>query len=316
MHLVAEAVFNAEAQSRKGLRGFEVVRELFMDKLWKWVMHLNAKAFCLAATFGFFLVAAYCGWSVLYPPTPLQDGGSGPLPELPAAWELGTLNFVSNQLAADNLTIPVDPFRPTIEAIFTNETERAAFLKALKAAQNAAAGVSGSSLGNKKEDPFAHLRKKDSVPGGAIGPDGKAMVTPKLSFMGFFQRPDGQQAAMFYDSVANTTIFYESGKQVHGVEILSANVREAEIRFADGTTRKLPIGESIELAAEPAKTPPPKKGILGKLGAVAAAVRAGAKPGVQQPKPGVKPGAVKPAVKPGAVKPGADKRQKKQQPQP
>src|SRR5512133_1104953 len=116
-----------------------------MDKLWKWVMHLNAKAFCLAATFGFFLVAAYCGWNVLYPPTPIKDVDSGPLPQLPPAWELATLDFVSNQLVTEALTVPVDPFRPTIEAIFTNETERAAFLKALKAAQNAAAGVGGSS---------------------------------------------------------------------------------------------------------------------------------------------------------------------------
>ena len=269
-----------------------------MDQLWKWVMHLNAKAFCLAATLGFFMVAAFCGWGVLHPTEPLKDGGNGSLPELPPAWELGTLNFVSNQLSTETLTLPVDPFRPTIEAIFTNETERAAFLKALKAAQNAAAGVTGNSA-NKKEDPFAHLRKKDTVPGGSSGPDGKPMVTPKLSFMGFFQRPDGKQAAMFYDSTTKQTVFYDAGKKVHGVEILNANVREAEIRFADGSTRKLAIGgEPIELAAEPDLNPPPKK--------------------VPPAKPGVagKPGAPQPGVKPGAAKPVQGLRPKKPQPQP
>ena len=57
-----------------------------MDQLWKWVMHLNAKAFCLAATLGFFMVAAFCGWGVLHPTEPLKDGGNGSLPELPPAW--------------------------------------------------------------------------------------------------------------------------------------------------------------------------------------------------------------------------------------
>jgi hypothetical protein len=282
-----------------------------MDKLWKWVMHLNAKAFCLAAAVGFFVVAAYCAWRVLYPPTPLKDSDKGPTPQLPPAWELATLDFVSNQLAADNLAVPVDPFRPTIEAIFTNETERAAFLKALKAAQAAAAGVAGNAAGNKKEDPFAHLRKKDMVPGGLTSPDGKAMIVPKLSFLGFFRRPDGKQAAMFFDSAANTTVFYDSGKQVHGVDILSANVNEAEVRFPDGTTRKLPIGESIELAAEPDKNPPPKKGAVGKPGAV--------KPGAAKPgaaKPGLaKPGAAKPGeAKPVVAKPAQGQRPKKPQP--
>ena len=260
-----------------------------MDKLWKWVMHLNAKAFCLAAAFGFFLTAAFCGWMVLNPPAPLKDGGSGTLPELTPSWELGTLDFVSNQLANETLTIPVDPFRPTIEAIITNETERAAFFKALKAAQNAAAGIGGNSsvAGAKKEDPFAHLRKKETVPGALTGPDGKPMIVPKLSFMGFIKRPDGQQAAMFSDSTeSGTPFFYEAGKKVHGIDVLSANVREAEIRFPDGTTRKLPIGESVELAAEPAKTPPPKKAVPAKPGAAAA------KPGAQQ-KPNAKPGAAR-----------------------
>ncbi len=277
-----------------------------MDQLWKWVMHLNAKAFCLAATVVFLLVGAFCGWRVMNPREPLKDGGSSALPELPQAWELGTLNFVSNQLSAETLTLPVDPFRPTIEAIFTNETERAAFLKALKAAQNAAAGVAGTSA-NKKEDPFAHLRKKDTVPGGLTSPDGKPMVTPKLSFMGFFQRPDGKQAAMFYDSTTKQNVFYDAGKEVHGVNIVSANVREAEIRFADGSSRKLPIGESVELAAEPDLTPPPKKAPPVKPGAAGKAGAAAGKAGAAQQQPGVKPG---------AAKPGQGLRPKKPQPQP
>jgi len=229
-----------------------------MDKLWKWVMHLNAKAFCVCATLFLFGVTLWCGWMVEHPKAPLKDGVRSQTPELSTAWEIGTLDFVSNQLANETMVAPVDPFRPTIEAIFTNETERVAFLKALKNAQNAAAGIAGSATA-KKEDPFAHLRKKAAVPGALVGPNGRPMIIPKLTFMGFIERPDGKRAALFYDSAKNTTVFYDSGKQVHGVDVLDANVHEAQIKFPDGTTRTLPIGGSVELAAEPDTSTPAKK---------------------------------------------------------
>jgi len=228
-----------------------------MDKLWKWVMHLNAKAFCLAAALFLFGVGGWCGFQYLNPPAPLPDGTQGKLPDMLPAWTIGTLNFVSNQLAAEALAIPVDPFRPTIEAIFTNETERAAFLKALKSAQNAAVGLAANAPGAKKEDPFAHLRKKPAADG-LVGPNGQPMVIPKVSFMGFIERPDGKQVALFRDSAEDTTAFYDAGKQVHGVEILDANVREAKIRLPDGSVTTLSLGKNIELAAEPAKVQPKK----------------------------------------------------------
>ena len=282
-------------------------------------MHLNAKAFCLLAVLIFFGVAAWCGLQYMTPPEPFKDGGEK-TPDLADPVEIGTLHFVSNQLAAEALAIPTDPFRPTIEAIFTNETERVAFIKALRAAQAAAAGLTAAGgaggagaagagaaggAAAKKEDPFAHLRKKAAVPDGLVGPNGQPMVIPKLSFLGFFKRPDGQQAAMFYDSVEKTTIFYETGKQIRGIDIVSANIHEAEIRFPDGSSRKLPIGESIELAPVPAK---PKPKPAAKPGAQAAAVRPGAKPGAARPGAARPGAAAQPGVaRPGAAKPGAAK---------
>ena len=237
-----------------------------MDTLWKWIMHLNAKVFCLLAVLFFFATAAWCGFKYITPPEPFQDGGAKP-PAPAQAAVLGALTFVSNQLSAETLIIPTDPFRPTLEAIFTNETERAAFIKALKAAQDAAAGRvaggAGAGADGKKEDPFKELRKKNdaAVPAGTlVNAAGQPMVIPLLSFLGFVQRPDGTKAAMFHDSVDNTTVFYESGKQqaIRGVEILDANVRQAEIRLPDGSTRKLDIGGApVELAAVPDKAPKP-----------------------------------------------------------
>ena len=276
-----------------------------MDTLWKWIMHLNAKVFCLLAVLFFFATAAWCGFKYLTPPEPFQDGGAKP-PAPPQAAVLGALTFVSNQLAAETLIIPTDPFRPTLEAIFTNETERAAFIKALKAAQAAAAGLAAGGAGaaggaaagagadGKKEDPFAHLRKKPAaaVPDGTlVDAAGRPMVIPKLSFLGFVQRPDGTKAAMFHDSVENTSVFYESGKQqqVRGMEILNADVRQAEIRFPDGSIRKLDIGGSVELAPVPAKAPPPKpKPTANKPGAANAKQNPAAKPNQAPQKPAPK----------------------------
>ena len=283
-----------------------------MDKLWKWIMRLNAKAFCLLAGLFFVGVAGLCAWLYTHPPAPIQDGRGSRPPEAPPAWAIGTLDFVTNQLTAETLVLPIDPFKPTIEAIFTNEVERAAFLKALKVAQASAAGITANTTGgataDTKKDPFAHLRKKANVPGGLVGPDGKPLEIPKIYFEGFLQRPDGSRVAMFRDSTENTTIFYEPGKKVHGVEILSADVNEAELRLPDGTTRKLKIGGApAELAPEPAKAPPKKTAPV-KPGAAGAA-----KPGAAAAKPAAA-AAARPGGRPGAQQnPGAQQRRAAQQ---
>lgn len=227
-----------------------------MTTLWKGIMHLNAKAFCFTMLLACAAVAAYCGFKVNTPPEPVHDG-TGKVPELSPAWEITILDFVSNQLASSALIIPVDPFRPTIEAIFTNAAERAAFLAALKAAKENAAGIT-QEKGAKKEDPFAHLRQKAKVPGQKLGPTGKPLIIPKLTYMGFIKRPDGKQAAMFYDSANKTAIFYDEGNKVHGVDIVSADLKAASLRMDDGSTRSLKIGESVDLAPEEAQTPPDK----------------------------------------------------------
>jgi len=227
-----------------------------MNTLWKGIMHLNAKAFCLITVVVCVAVALYCGFEISTPPKPIQEG-TDKTPELSPAWEITLLDFVSNQLSASSLIIPVDPFRPTIEAIFTNAAERAAFIAALKKAQDDATGMA-KDKDAKKTDPFAHLRNKADVPGQNLGPDGKPMITPVLSYLGFIKRPDGTSAAMFYNSANKTTIFYDKGNDVHGVNIVDADLRNATLRMDDGSIRELKLGENVKLAPEEAKAPPPK----------------------------------------------------------
>ncbi|MDA3923435.1 MAG: hypothetical protein PF904_01890 [Kiritimatiellae bacterium] len=227
-----------------------------MNTIWKGIMHLNAKAFCLTMILVCIGVTLYCGFKIKTPPEPIKYA-TEKTPELSEAWEITILDFVSNQLSSSSLIIPVDPFRPTIEAIFTNAAERAAFIAALKKAKEDATGVAKTKDG-KKKDPFAHLRKKAKVPGQKLGPDGRPMITPILTYMGFIKRPDGTQAAMFYDSANKTTIFYDEGNAVHGVDIVNADLKKATLRMDDGSTRNLKIGQKVSLAPEESKAAPKK----------------------------------------------------------
>ncbi len=231
-----------------------------MTSLWKIIMHLNAKAFCFIMLLTCAAVGLYCGYLISRPLEPIKDG-SGKAPELIQPPEITLLDFVSNQLASSSLVIPVDPFRPTIEAIFTNAAERAAFIAALKKAQEEATGLT-KDKDAKKKDPFAHLRKKEKVPGQKTGPGGRPMITPNLTYQGFIKRPDGTEAAMFYDSVNKTTHFYDEGNKVRELDIVNADLKNAALRMEDGSTRSLKIGETVQLTPiEAPPAPPPAENV-------------------------------------------------------
>jgi len=217
-------------------------------------MHLNAKTFCMIMGLLCVAVTLYCGFNISTPPEPIQTE-SDKVPELSPGSEITLLDFVSNQLAASSLIIPVDPFRPTMEAIFTNAAARAAFIAALKKAQDDKMGGNAFSR-EKKKDPFAHLRDKEHIPGQNSGAKNKLMITPVLTYMGFIKRPDGTAAAMFSDSVAKTTIFYDEGNKVHGVDIVNADLKSTTLRLDDGSIRTLKFGEEVSLTPEERKAPP------------------------------------------------------------
>ena len=224
-----------------------------MNTLWKFIMHLNAKTFCIIMGLLCIAVTLYCGFNISTPPKPIQTE-SGKVPALSPGSEITLLAFVSNQLAASSLIIPVDPFRPTLEAIFTNAAARAAFIANLKKAQADKMGENAFSRKTKK-DPFAHLRQKEHIPGQDTGTKNKHMITPVLSYLGFIKRPDGTVAAMFSDSVAKTTLFYNEGNKIHGVDIVNADLKSTTLCMDDGSIRTLKLGEKVSLTPEERKTP-------------------------------------------------------------
>jgi len=228
-----------------------------MKRVWKWIMHLNAMAFCFAALLFFIASAGWSAYQCLTPPEPLNEG-TGALPVLPEPWVIGAVRAVNDQLELDDLVEPVCPFLPTVEAILKSGVNPQDVGNAVVNARNQ--NVDGK--GGSPKDPFANNGKggnrgqqSAATPG---TPGGPKMVTPKIAFLGFIKRSDGSSAAMFSDSSDNSTVFYEPGKEdVHGLKVLGADMTEAKVMFPDGSVGKIPIGKSVELAPEVDKRPPP-----------------------------------------------------------
>jgi len=233
-----------------------------MKQIWKWVMHLNAKAFCLIALVLLCATGGWCVYQINTPLEPIRDG-TGKLPDPPKPWEIGILDFVNGQLAGEDVSIPIEPFRPTMEAILLDPEAKAALIAAMNAARNPQGGPPGTR-------PTVWPNNKVGTGTGTGGPGtgtaadtGPKMITPKITFLGFMKRTDGSSVAMFSDSYDKSTIFYTPGKKVHGLEILSADMKEAVVRLPDGTEKTLSIGgDPIELAPEPEKSAalPPAQG--------------------------------------------------------
>jgi hypothetical protein len=210
-----------------------------MKQIWKWIMHLDAKAFCLTAALLFCATTGWCMYLYMTPPESFKPmGGQPPSSAVPPA--IGILDFVDYQLAGNDIVTPISPFRfPGVEhwvngmpPVGENKPPVSG-TPTFQGSQN----NGNNTAGNKPPVP-----PKDT---------GIAMITPKITFLGFFKGPDGNRAAMFADSSDGSKIFYGDGKTVHGLEILGADMEKANVRHPDGTVTTIPIGGFIELTPEP-----------------------------------------------------------------
>jgi hypothetical protein len=220
-----------------------------MNQIWKWIMHLNAKAFCSVATLLFFCTVGYCTFMYLTPLAPIKVG-SGELPASPKPQEIPILDYVARQLAGDDLSIPIEPFRPTMDDLY--KTPGA--LDRLLNPNAPRGGPGGPGGGGPGRGGPGGGGGPGSGKGAGTGPTGPTIITPKITFNGYLKRPDGTSVAMFSDSSNGSKFFYEDGKTVHGLEILSTDMKEATVKFVDGSIGKIPVGGSVELAPEEVTT--------------------------------------------------------------
>jgi len=222
-----------------------------MKQIWKWVMYLNAKVFCFAATLLFFCTVGYCMYLYMKPLEPIKDGSGSKPPDAPTPQDIPIRDYVDRQRDGDDLTIPIDPFRPTMEAILMSPDELAKLLAGVGANGSRFPGGPGGPRVNPGAGQSANTKST-----GADAPGGPKMVTPKITFGGFMKRTDGSMVAYFTDSTDRSK-FYTAGDIVHGLEILGTDMKEATVKFPDGSVGKMPVGGSVDLAPELDPNPPP-----------------------------------------------------------
>jgi hypothetical protein len=210
-----------------------------MERYWKWLMHANARALFFIALLILLLVLGWCAW-VLW--RPMQQGradNTQPAAVVPhTEMALGILACLSNQLT-DAQVVPVSPFRPTLESLAAN---RESITNVLQPRRRRSEDGTG--------DPFAGLRPNRNVPTTPPPAAPAAPRIPKLTYRGFFTRPDGKTAALFNDSTTDAATFHLPGEEFHGVALLVTGPTRARVRLPGGQERDLVIGESIELPAE------------------------------------------------------------------
>ncbi len=219
-----------------------------MEQLWKYLMQANAKALFVIALAVLIGVLAWRGWVEYTAATAEQAPVEQAIgrAEFKPGKDLGLIGFVTNQLAATP-EIPLNPFRPTLESLASNPVAIATMgLRGWGKVR----GKGDTPPENGAKDHFAHLRGDRNVPGKTPPPAGQP-VTPRLTYKGFFKRPDGQTAALFHDSATQTSLFIVPGGAIRDATLLEADIRHAKLRLADGEEVALDLNASVDL--EPAK---------------------------------------------------------------
>lgn len=202
---------------------------------WKWLMRANARALFFIALLILLLVLGWCVWVVWKPLNPAHTETTHTTQPAPRTeMTLGLLTCLSNELDVGAQIVSINPFRPTLESLAANREPMSNVLQRVRVTR-----------GGTNDDPFATLRTHRSVPVKKVAPQ-----IPVLTYLGYFQRPDGKTAALFRDSTSQTTTFHLSGDIFHGIALLVTGTTRARVRLPDGQERDLAIGDSFELPAE------------------------------------------------------------------
>jgi hypothetical protein len=218
-----------------------------MEKLWKFLMQTNARALFFLALVVLLVVSGWRGWvEVAAARRPAPEETVMGRAHFKPGKDLGLIVFVTNQLAAAH-EIPVNPFRPTLESLASNPVMLAAISKRTWRSSfptNRTPRFAATNF-------FAHVRSAaTNVTASSVAPP---VVTPRLTYTGFFKRPDGQTAALFHDSVANASVFKLPGDALRGATLVEADIHQATLTLPSGRKVTLARHESVDLPPEPAQ---------------------------------------------------------------
>ena len=221
-------------------------------------MRTDARSIFVASLLLFVLVTGWRIWMGLQPRVEVAPPATATDPPKLAPFRpLGVMNLISNQFSAQTLVVPVNPFRPTFEAMVKN------------AGSDLEAMVAGQGPNGQRPppgvDPAAWLRNfarqnpqgrqdgRRPDPGGRrppVVPDDGPPPIPQYAFKGMFKRTDGHVAA-YVTSTVGAGRFLLQGDRLGGCEVLEATADGILLRLGNGTTRLLAQGEEpVALEAE------------------------------------------------------------------
>ena len=219
-------------------------------------MRTDARSIFLVALLLFVAVTGWRVWVALRPrpePDPRPVAAEGP--KLSSFRPLGVINLVSNQFAAQTLIVPVNPFRPTFEAMVRNP--ESGDLQAVVAGAPAGGGSAGDGGGRPGHGAGPNwsrrprdLQQRGGAPPAADGTPPGPPPVPKYAFRGMFKRPDGRIAAYVTSTVGGGR-FLQAGDKLGSAEVVEATADGILLRLETGATRLLADGAApVELEGD------------------------------------------------------------------
>ncbi len=222
-----------------------------MDHFWKWLMRMDARGIFLLSLLLFLLVTGWRGWVAFRPapPAPPAPAIDEEMPQPPSLRPLGLVDYVSSQFLAEALVVPVNPFRPTFEAMISEQ--------AREAIENMQAGVDPEGVrGNPPIRIRPRRRPGENEPPSTRPPEAGVAAPPPpppppppptLTYRGMLQRPDGTIAAFLHDSARGGGRFVAVGDKLYGAEVAAVFKGGIALRLGNGETRTLAEGDAVTL---------------------------------------------------------------------
>lgn len=228
-----------------------------MQQLWNWLMRADAKALFIACLLA---LVAMLGWRGYVEYDAYRDAAAAAeavkvppkLPDFPPYQGFGILEYVAEQSRDDNRALPVDLFRPSLDAMVSNLVTEILTNPEFVVEQPPAAPVPAErpTLRPGEENLFELVQRPD----GQWVRRTRQQPAPELTYNGVFRRTDGRIAAWISERNSRTTKFYGEGDDVFGAKLKSVDTDAITVTMPDGREETMPRGGSVTLPAPPPVT--------------------------------------------------------------
>ncbi len=218
-------------------------------------MRMDARKLFLAALAAFVLMLGWRGAVELRPDPPDPFASGTDRPQITPHEPLGILDYIQGQLDPAHRTVPVSPFRPTAEAMTSNDvpvvalgTNTPSFTGWDPLTFHPPSGLSTNEATEVVMENGKWVRR----------PRYRTPRTPRLIYKGLFTRSDGKTVAHVRDTVSRKTTFYSEGDTLCGATILAVSKERLQLRLPDGSLHNVKLNRSVQVAQpKPAATKTP-----------------------------------------------------------